>query len=78
MLRLVMGSAQVELAGPLAGSDRDREQIAVAARIGRLADAEHPHIAALAQASQRSTARADFERGLHILLTGIEILGSRR
>ncbi|GAB3023922.1 hypothetical protein MBOU_37520 [Mycobacterium bourgelatii] len=73
-----MGSAQVELAGPLAGSDRDREQIAVAARIGRLADAEHPHIAALAQASQRSTARADFERGLHILLTGIEILGSRR
>lgn len=72
VLGLVMGSAQAELAGPLAGSGRDQEQVVVAARIGGLAGAEHPHIAALAQTSQHSTAVADFERGLDILLAGIE------
>ena len=46
VLGLVMRSAQVELAGPLAGGERGREEIAVAARIGGLAGAEHPHIAA--------------------------------
>ncbi|QLL10331.1 TetR/AcrR family transcriptional regulator C-terminal domain-containing protein [Mycobacterium vicinigordonae] len=76
VLGLVMGSAQAELAGPLAGPGRDREQVAVAARIGRLAGEEHPHIAALSQVSQQSTAAADFERGLNILLVGIESLGS--
>lgn len=76
VLGLVMGSAQAELAGPLAGEGRDREQTAVAARIGGLAGAEHPHIAALAQVSQQSTATADFERGVGILLAGIESLGS--
>jgi AcrR family transcriptional regulator len=77
VLGFVMGSAQVELAGPLAGHEREREQIAVAARIGGLAGAEHPHIAALAQTSQQSTAVADFQRGLEILLAGIESLGRR-
>lgn len=77
VLGLVIGSAQAELAGPLAGSNREQEQVAVAARIGQLAHADHPHIAALAQASQHSTARADFERGLQILLAGIKSLGSR-
>ena len=77
VLGLVMGSAQVELAGPLSGTEREREQIAVAARIGGLAGAEHPHIAALAQTSQQSTAVADFERGLGILLAGVESLGRR-
>jgi hypothetical protein len=76
VLSLVMGSAQAELAGPLAGAGRDREQSAVAARIGELAGTEHPHIAALAQVSQQSTAAADFERGLSILLAGIKSLGS--
>jgi len=71
VLSLVMGSAQAELAGPLAGVDRDREQVAVAARIGRLAGTEHPHVASLAQISQQSTAVADFERGLEFLLDGI-------
>lgn len=75
VLGLVMGSAQAELAGPLAGAGREQEQIAAAARIGALAGAEHPHIAALAQVSQRSTAAADFERGLGILLAGIKSLG---
>lgn len=77
VLGLVMGSAQVELAGPPGESEREREQIAVAARIGGLAGAEHPHIAALAQTSQASTAVADFERGLDILLAGVESLGHR-
>jgi AcrR family transcriptional regulator len=72
VLGLVMGSAQAELSGPRAGALRAREQVAVAARIGRLAAAEHPHIAALAQTSQQSTAVADFERGLDILLAGLE------
>lgn len=76
VLGLVMGSAQAELAGPLSGDGREREQTAAAARIGGLAGAEHPHIAALAQVSQRSTAAADFERGLAILLAGIKSLGS--
>lgn len=78
VLGLVMGSAQAELAGPLAGAGRDSEQIAVAARMGALAGAEHPHIAALAQVSQQSTAAADFERGLNILLAGVKSLGSGR
>lgn len=52
--------------------------MAVAARIGGLAGAEHPHIAALAQASQRSTPAADFERALDILLAGIESFERRR
>jgi hypothetical protein len=84
VLSLVTGSAQAELAGPLAGTgldqQGDREQTAraarVAARIGGLAGAEYPHIASLAQVSQRSTAAADFERGLAILLMGIKSLGS--
>lgn len=72
VLSLVMGSAQAELAGPLAGADRDREQMAVAARIGGLAGTEHPHIASLAQVSQQSTPVADFERGLEFLLDGLD------
>jgi hypothetical protein len=74
VLGLVMGSAQAELAGPLAGTGRDRAQVVAAARIGGLASPEHPHIAALARVSQRSTAAADFERGLGILLAGIKSL----
>src|ERR1700744_444478 len=71
VLGLVMGSAQAELAGPLSGPDRDREQVAVAARIGSLAGDEHSHIAALAQVSQQSNAADDFDRGLEFLLDGI-------
>ncbi|OBK18198.1 TetR/AcrR family transcriptional regulator C-terminal domain-containing protein [Mycobacterium asiaticum] len=76
VLALVTGSAQAELAGPLAGAGRDREQVTVAARIGGLAGDQHPHIAALAHVSQRSTAVADFDRGLTILLAGIKSLGT--
>jgi len=72
VLALVMGSAQVELAGPLAGPDRDIEQVAVAAHIGRLAGAEHPRVAALAQTSQRSSALTEFHRALDMLLAGVK------
>jgi AcrR family transcriptional regulator len=71
VLGLVMGSAQAELAGPLAGPDRDAEQVAVAAQIGRLAGVEHPRLAALAQTSQQSSAAADFDRALDLLLAGV-------
>jgi AcrR family transcriptional regulator len=72
MLGLVMGSAQAELAGPLAGPDRDSEQVAVASQIGRLAGIEHPRLAALAVTSQQSSAEADFNRSLDMLLAGVQ------
>jgi AcrR family transcriptional regulator len=72
VLGLVMGSAQAELAGPLAGPERDSEQAAVASQIGRLAGVEHPRLAALAVVSQRSSAAADFGRALDMLLAGVQ------
>ncbi|GLE54631.1 hypothetical protein ATCCBAA256_42330 [Mycobacterium montefiorense] len=67
-----MGAAQVELAGPLAGADREQSNAAVAKRIGDLAGAEHPHLAALSETSRRSTMVDDFDGALEMLLTGIE------
>lgn len=72
VLGLVMGSAQAELAGPLAGPDRDSEQVAVASQIGRLAGVEHPRLAALAVTSQQSSAAEDFGRALDMLLAGVQ------
>lgn len=72
VLSLVMGSAQVELVGPLATADREQSNAAIAKRIGERAGVEHPHMAALAETSQRSTMGADFDRALDMLLTGIE------
>jgi AcrR family transcriptional regulator len=71
VLGLVMGSAQAELAGPLAAPDRNSEQVAVASRIGRLAGAEHPRLSALAVISRQSSAAADFDRALDMLLAGV-------
>jgi AcrR family transcriptional regulator len=73
VLSLVMGAAQVELAGPLSTPDREQSNAAVARRIGELAGAEHPHMAALAKTSQRSTMAADFDRALDMLLAGIQL-----
>lgn len=72
VLSLVMGGAQVELAGPLVAIDREHSNATVAKRIGELAGTTHPHMAALAQTSQRSTMAADFERALDMLLDGIQ------
>jgi AcrR family transcriptional regulator len=78
VLGLVMGSAQAELAGPLARPDRDAEQVAVASQIGRLAGVEHPRLAALAVTSQQSSAEADFNRSLDMLLSGVQARSSGR
>jgi hypothetical protein len=72
VLSLVMGAAQVELAGPLASTDREQANAAGADRIGQLAGIDHPHLAALAQTSHRSTMAADFDRALDMLLEGIQ------
>jgi AcrR family transcriptional regulator len=72
VLSLVMGAAQVELAGPLAADDREQSNATAAKRIGGLAGSEHPHMAALAETSQRSTMAADFDRALDMLLAGIQ------
>jgi AcrR family transcriptional regulator len=76
VLSLVMGAAQVELAGPLVAGDREQSNAAVAKHIGDLAGAEHPHLAALAETSQRSTMGDDFDRALDMLLTGIHTRAS--
>jgi AcrR family transcriptional regulator len=73
VLGLVVGAAQAELAGPLRGIERAGEAQAAAARIGSLAGADYPHIAALSHASQQSTAEQDFDRGLRMLLDGIRL-----
>ncbi|MGV9818696.1 TetR/AcrR family transcriptional regulator [Nocardia xishanensis] len=72
VLSLVMGAAQVELAGPLVTTDREQANAAIAAHISRLAANEHPHMAALAHTSRKSTMAADFGSALDMLLTGIE------
>lgn len=72
VLSLIMGAAQVELAGPLAAPDREQSSAEIAKRIGDLAGAQHPHMAALAETSRRSTMAADFDRALDMLLNGIE------
>jgi hypothetical protein len=61
VLALVMGSVQVELAGPLAGDERQREQAAE----------QNGQLAALAEISCRSTPADDFTRALDMLLAGI-------
>ncbi|WP_433734248.1 TetR/AcrR family transcriptional regulator [Nocardia sp. CA-129566] len=78
VLSLVMGAAQVELAGPLVTTDREQANAAVAARISRLAGNEHPHMAAMAHTSQKSTMAADFGSALDMLLTGIQARSTGR
>jgi AcrR family transcriptional regulator len=78
VLSLVMGAAQVELAGPLATADRERTNADIAERIGELAGTEHPYMAALSETSRRSTMAADFDRALDMLLTGIEAARASR
>jgi AcrR family transcriptional regulator len=67
VLALIMGSVQVELAGPLAS---DYELAAAAAQIGTTAGQQYSRLAALAEVSRRSTPEQDFIRGLDMLLAG--------
>lgn len=71
VLSLVMGAAQVELAGPGPEGDREQANAAAAEDIGRLAGDRHPHMAALAATSRQSSMVADFDRALDMLLAGI-------
>jgi AcrR family transcriptional regulator len=71
VLGFVMGAAQAEHAGPLAGSGRDAQAQDAAKRIGEMAGIDYPHVAALSQFAQHSTATADFKCGLDMLLSGI-------
>lgn len=73
ILALVTGSAQAEFAGLFAGtSAHDEANAAGAARVGELARGQYPRIAQLAKVSDRSTAAADFQRGLAIFLKGLD------
>lgn len=69
VLGFVTGAAQAELAGPLtAGAEGVRD---AADRIGAIAGAEHPHIAALSRVAMRTSVADDFSRGLQMLVDGI-------
>lgn len=68
VLALVTGSAQAELAGPLTRGGDPRE---VAARIGAVAGADHPHIAALSEVAMTTPVEDDFDGGLNMLIDGI-------
>lgn len=69
VLGFVTGAAQAELAGPLA-KDADNASDA-AARIGSVAGADHPHIAALSKVAMQTSVDDDFSRGLQMLVDGI-------
>jgi AcrR family transcriptional regulator len=69
VLGLIMGSAQAELAGPLAPTEATAKS--TAAGIGALAGQDFPHLEALSHISQRSTPEADFTRGLKMVVAGI-------
>lgn len=68
VLGLVTGAAQAELAGPLTGSSAEAAQ-----RIGAVAGAEYPHIAALSKVASRTSIEDDFDGGLRMLLDGIAL-----
>ena len=66
VLGLVSGSAQAELAGPLTGGAAE-----AATRIGTVAGAEFPYVAALSKVAVRTSVEDDFDGGLRMLLDGI-------
>jgi AcrR family transcriptional regulator len=69
VLGFVTGAAQAELAGPLAAGTEDARD--AAARIGAIAGAEYPHIAALSRVAMQTSVDEDFSRGLQMLIDGI-------
>ncbi len=70
VLGFVTGSAQAELAGPLARRETSDPR-AAAARIGSVAGAAHPHIAELSQVAMQTSVEDDFDRGLTMLIDGV-------
>jgi AcrR family transcriptional regulator len=75
VLAFVLGAVQAELAGPLTRGGDSRD---VAARIGSVAGAEYPNVAALSHVAARVSVEDDFDIGLSMLLDGIAARGGRR
>ncbi|KAA0113577.1 TetR/AcrR family transcriptional regulator C-terminal domain-containing protein [Mycolicibacterium sp. P9-22] len=69
VLGFVTGAAQAELAGPLTAGAEDSGD--AAARIGAVAGAEYPHVAALSGVAMQTSVDDDFSRGLQMLVDGI-------
>jgi Tetracyclin repressor-like, C-terminal domain len=74
VLGLVVGAAQAELAGPFT---RGRTADETAARIGSVAGAEHPNVAALSGVCDADVVEEDFDHGLQMLLDGISSRAAR-
>ena len=68
---LIMGFAQVELAGPLSRAAGERPQ-AVIRRFRSLPRERYPHLIEIATAAMTSQAEGEFRAGLAILLAGLE------
>ncbi|MEO3761328.1 TetR/AcrR family transcriptional regulator C-terminal domain-containing protein [Mycobacterium sp. B14F4] len=75
VLAFVVGAVQAELAGPLTRGADARE---VAERIGAVAGADYPNIAALSHVAARTTVEDDFDSGLRMLVDGIAARGGSR
>ena len=67
---LIMGFAQVELAGPLSRAAGERPQ-AVIRRFRSLPAERYPHLIEIATAAMKSDAEKEFRSGLEILLAGL-------
>ena len=68
---LIMGFAQVELAGPLSRAAGERPQ-AVIRRFRSLPAERYPRLIEIATAAMRSEAEAEFRAGLDVLLRGLD------
>ena len=68
---LIMGFAQVELAGPLSRAAGERPQ-AVIRRFRSLPTDRYPRLIEIATAAMRSEAEAEFRAGLDVLLQGLD------
>lgn len=68
---LVMGFAQVELAGPMA-LEAGEEPDAVIARMRALPEDRYPHLIEIAGAAVGSDAETEFRAGLRLLLAGLD------
>lgn len=75
VLAYVVGAVQSELAGPFT---RGRDAPDVAERIGAVAGAAYPEVAALSEVAARTPVETDFDGGLRMLLDGIALRGKRR
>jgi len=73
---LVMGFAQVEIAGPLTRAAGERPQ-ALIRRFRALEPESYPHLIEIATAATTSRPEAEFECGLDALLAGLESARSR-